>query len=198
MSKIVWDNRFQKSNGTHSKYDGWLDKHTELLKAFKDNMILDLGSGSGNDAEFLSGIGMNVCCLDFSLSALRCARNRKIGNLILGDIRSIPFANGTIGIAIADLSLHYFQDKKLKEIGNRIKETIQPGGYLLLRVNSINDIQFGANGEHLNVVDGMEKYYFTPDLLRMCFDMFSFEDVIEYTTDCYEKPKEVVEAKLRK
>jgi hypothetical protein len=45
---------------------------------------------------------------------------------------------------IADLSLHYFSWDETKKIVNEIKRVLKEDGFLLVRVNSVNDTNYGA------------------------------------------------------
>ncbi|OOM76109.1 hypothetical protein CLPUN_28330 [Clostridium puniceum] len=45
---------------------------------------------------------------------------------------------------LADLSLHYFDNRTTKNIVKEIRRVLKPEGCLIGRVNSINDFNFGA------------------------------------------------------
>ena len=52
------------------------------------------------------------------------------------------FEDESIEVIIADLSLHYFNDETTKNIVKEIKRVLKCNGYLIARVNSVNDSNF--------------------------------------------------------
>jgi SAM-dependent methyltransferase len=58
--------------------------------------------------------------------------------------KTLPFKDESIGLIIADLSLHYFDNETTKNIVNEIRRVLKHNGCLIGRVNSINDFNFGA------------------------------------------------------
>ena len=71
-----------------------------------------------------------------------------------------------MNLVIADLSLHYFKKRKTIEIIKEIKRVLKADGYLIGRVNSIKDINYGANtGEEVE-----KHYYLTKDGYKRFFD----------------------------
>jgi ubiquinone/menaquinone biosynthesis C-methylase UbiE len=58
--------------------------------------------------------------------------------------KKLPFEDASISVIIADLSLHYFNAVTTKSIIKEIKRVLKPNGYLIGRVNSVNDINCGA------------------------------------------------------
>ena len=56
----------------------------------------------------------------------------------------LPFEDNLTDIIISDLSLHYFTEQKTFEILDEIKRVLSPNGLLFFRVNSINDVNYGA------------------------------------------------------
>lgn len=81
-------------------------------------------------------------------------------------------------IVIADLSLHYFSDEKTKEILQDIKRILILEGYLLIRINTITDINHGAGKgteiEHhfYKTEDGMFKRFFDEEDIKTIFSDF--------------------------
>ncbi len=75
-----------------------------------------------------------------------------------------PDVQGT-GVIIASLSLHYFAWSETVALFSRIRQTLGPGGLFVCRLNSTQDINFGAAG-HPEIepnffrVDGQPKRFF--------------------------------------
>lgn len=128
------------------KYDDWL----ELFWEYIDNCetpIIDLGCGSGNDTLYLAEKGKMVIPCDYSQNAIKnIYRNfPEIKRAECFDMtKGLVFEDNFTDIIICDLSLHYFTEQKTFQILNEMKRVLKPGGMLLLRVNSIKDVNHGA------------------------------------------------------
>lgn len=185
------------------KYN-WLKKYSSIIEKC-ETTILDLGCGVGNDTLYFTEKGYNVISCDYSKVALdKLKQEIPNAKTMLIDIsKKLPFEDNLFDLIIADLSLHYFDDKTTKSIMLEIKRILKNGGYLLARVNSINDINYGAGqGEKLE-----EKFYFVGGYNKRFFDI---EDVNKYFSLIgkvnssendmirYTKPKKIIEIFVKK
>lgn len=114
-----------------------------LLEAIEDDVATycDLGVGPGVIlADVLSwragwvGYGMDISrsCLAYSLALLSARRVRPPEALLMGDIRSIPFAAGSVCVVTAVEVLEHTPDP-----ANAVQEIVRvlrPGGYALLGI----------------------------------------------------------------
>ena len=139
-------------NETHKKYytgkiiyDNWLDDYKQILSKIKTS-VLDLGCGTGNDTLYLVERGFKVIACDYSETALDKIRKElnKIETRLVDISEKLPFGDNCFDLIIADLSLHYFDEKTTKNIMKEIKRVLKPKGHLLARVNSIEDVNHGA------------------------------------------------------
>lgn len=99
-------------------YDNWLDTYQDILTTNKDSLILDLGCGIGADTLYLIKKGFKVLSCDFSTSAL-ASINKFIPESktqYLNMLETFPFNDNEFSLIIADLSLHYFDEEKTKNI----------------------------------------------------------------------------------
>ena len=110
----------------------------------------------------------------------------------------LPFPDNFFSVIIADLCLHYFTEKKTKEIMHEIKRILKTNGVLLARVNSTQDTNYGA-GQGQKIEDS---YYFFEGINKRFFDIQEAEKffgIIGETqvkeTDMlrYSNPKKVIE-----
>lgn len=177
-NKQHWDTIFKSKKETKPTYDLWLDKYRHILEKSKDQHIIDLGCGAGGDSLYLSERGYSVIACDYSNEALN------IVNKFLPDIKiiqmdiskTLPFEDESIQIIIADLSLHYFNNETTKSIVEEIKRVLKTNGYLIGRVNSINDINYGAeNGEEIE-----KNFYLTEEGYKRFFNK---EDIHNYFSE---------------
>ena len=210
------DNWFVKMRNNWSKrrrgvpvYDLRLDKYKDILNKNGNNEILDLGCGIGADTLYLIERGYTVLSCDFANDALLNIKNNIPNSRTLYlDMRdNFPFENNSYSLVIADLSLHYFDNKTTIHIMNEIKRILKPNGILLARVASINDFNYGAG-----VWKELEKnFYFEGDYTKRFFD---YDDINKYfgiignikaketemtrNENEYRKIKQLYEIKVRK
>lgn len=76
-----------------------------------DDRILDLACGPGRHAAELERLGGRVVGFDLSRAMLRRARERTHARLVRGDMRSLPFRDGSFALAVnLFTSFGYFLD----------------------------------------------------------------------------------------
>ena len=179
-NKQYWNNIYESKKEKKPIYDLWLDNYKYILDKSKEQSIIDLGCGAGGDSLYLMERGYKVIACDDSEEAL-CIINKylPIVEAMKIDIsKTLPFEDESIEVIIADLSLHYFNDDTTKIIVKEIKRVLKSNGYLIARVNSVNDINYGAgSGEEIE-----KNFYLTQSGHKRFFDR---ED-IEYYFGEYE------------
>lgn len=191
-----WNSQFEKNTSSKPKYDLWLDKYSDILKQSTDTHIIDLGCGMGGDSLYLSERGYKVISCDISDIALEKVKGTVPGSqtMAVNMLEGLPFGNSTAKIIVTDLSLHYFYWKDTIKIVDEIKRVLIPGGYLLGRVNSTKDINYGAGqGEIIEknyyMVEGNMKRFFDKEQIEKLFSGWEFRHVSEYQMDRYKYPK---------
>lgn len=182
-----WNNLYTNCNKNEIKIDNWLEKFEDIIKDCL-TPIIDLGCGTGNDTLWLIEKGKKVISCDQSINAINNIKSNfpeiydtKCFNML----NEFPFESSSCELIIADLCLHYFRENDTFKIINEIKRILAPNGNLILRVNSINDVNYGAGkGEEV------EKHlYLTEDnRLKRFFDekdiLYFFKDFsIEYNQE---------------
>ena len=132
-----WDKRHMKFENVPVSYDNWLDDYSDTINMCKTK-VLDLGSGTGNDTLYLVEKGLNVIASDYSdVSLALIKKNIPQAEVMKVDIsKPMPFDDDSFDLVVADLCLHYFDDKTTKEIMREIKRVLTPKGHLIARVNS--------------------------------------------------------------
>lgn len=187
--------------------DDWLERWISALRSVSVNPnLLELGCGDGRDTQALLDAGLErLTALDLSGSAVaRCqARSSSLACLV-HDLRDpLPFANGRYDAVVASLSLHYFPWSATQAIAAEISRVLVPGGLLLCRVNSTNDVQYGATGfpelDHhfYQVGEGTKRFFDRADLAALFRDGWTWVSAEERRIDRYQQPKMVWELVLR-
>lgn len=116
--------------------------------------------------------------------------------------KTFPFEDGSVEVIIADLSLHYFNGETTKNIVKEIKRVLKTNRYMIGRVNSINDLNYGAgSGEEIekNFYLTKEGYkrFFSEDVIRNYFKEFSIEVCEEKSVMKYGNDKRAFEFVIR-
>ena len=202
--KDFWDNAQATYSTNGEEYSSWLDKYAEKFSRC-GTKVLDLGCGIGYDSDYLTRKGLEVVACDFSEVALRRLKERvPSAKTILLDIsETLPFEDKSFDLIVADLSLHYFDEKTTEKIMKEIKRILSPSGCLLARVNSIYDVNHGAgNGEKIEdnyyFVGGYNKRFFTIEDAQRFFSIIGKVKATEENMSRYNKPKMVIEIEVEK
>ena len=202
-----WDKLYEKYRNDDVVSDNWLWVFNQIIND-SYGPVIDLGCGSGNDIMYLLGKGKKVIACDGSKNAILNVKNNypQIKDVVCFDmLDGFPFSNNMTDLIIADLSLHYFKREDTINILKEIKRLLVNNGHMLLRVNSINDINYGAGvgkevEHHLYMTkDGRYKRFFDYNDLFEFFNLFDIKYIREETTKRYrlEKKAFVVDVKNR-
>lgn len=113
--------------------------------------------------------------------------------------KSLPFANASIDVIVASLSLHYFTWAVTAQIASELKQCLKTDGVLLARFNSNHDVNFGAATTetpiepNLYFLGTMTKRFFDEEAVRTFLQGWDIQFLEENTIHRYEKPKSVWE-----
>ena len=189
----------------------WLDTWLpEVLAEAAQRPILELGCGACVDTAYLESRGMCVVAGDLNTRRLAvCMRKLRCASLLGLDLRApLPFASNGFAVVVASLCLHYFTWSDTRHAVQEIRRCLIDGGLLLCRLNSTQDVYFGAVGHPaINPasegayyqVGGRPKRFFDEASVRALFtDGWRFESLEEQTINRYERPKVIWTAALRK
>ncbi len=202
--KDYWNETHKKFSSGKIVYDNWLDDYKDVLNKCKTK-VLDLGCGTGNDTLYLTEKGFGVIACDYSDVAIEKI-NKEFNNIetkIVDISKCLPFEDNSFDLIIADLSLHYFDENTTKNIMREIKRILTPNGYLIARVNSVEDINHGAGQgkkleENFYYVEGYNKRFFTIQDAVKFFSIIGDTKVKEADMLRYSKPKKVFEILVQK
>ena len=205
-SHSYWNNHHKSYDRATIVYDDWLVEFDDLIMSAK-NPILDLGCGSGNDTLYLVEKGKRVISCDQSENAIQNIRKNfpeitdaKCFNMLDG----LPFEDASFEVIIADLCLHYFTKKDTDFILFEIRRILIPGGHLIFRVNSVNDVNHGAGKgpeiePHVFETESKElkRFFDEADIRSFCKDVeIKFRKEAVMTR--YEKPKPLFRVCVKK
>ena len=194
--------------------DAWLERWLPLVaERAGTDPVLELGCGTGPDSAVLASAGLRVIGIELSSESVAAARARVPHGVEFhcGDFRAAPFplpagdAEGSVGAVVASLSLHYFAWDETVALARRIHDVLRPGGVLLCRLNSVNDLHHGASGpppegeDSFYLVDGVPKRFFDRGAVERLFAKgWRMLHLEELTVHRYEQPKVLWEAVLER
>jgi SAM-dependent methyltransferase len=183
------------------KNDPWLEKWLVLIQEKSaSGLVLELGCGHGWDTIDLLSIGCHVIATDISAENLaECVISVPGAMCIQMDHgKPFPFADHSLSMILASLSLHYFSWDITLQIASELKRCIRDDGLLLARFNSTNDFQFGADSTleiepHFYQVGTGTKRFFDEASARLLLKEWDIQFLQESVIYRYEKPKYVWE-----
>jgi len=191
--------------------DRWLERWLPLLiERVGDDPVLELGCAAGRDSATLVDAGLRVVAIELLSEAVKLARARGLrgAQFHCQDFRDpFPLPDGAmVGAVLASLSLHYFEWDATLELVRRIHRVLRPGGVLLCRLNSVNDLHYGGRGpssvtgrdeDGFYLFDGFPKRFFDRAAVERLFaDGWRMRHLEEVTIDRYAHPKVAWEAVL--
>ena len=179
---------------TADESDPWLERHLPTLAG---RSVFEIGCGGGRDTRALVDVAGRVVALDISANSIERARTvAPAAEFHCQDLRA-PWPASAAGVdaVVASLSLHYFAWDETVALVDRIGRTLVAHGVLLCRLNSTNDIHYGARGHpemepNYYAVDGQPKRFFDRAAIDALFaEGWNLRDVEERTVMRYTYPK---------
>ena len=206
MSLKQWEDIYQNVESIELKESNWLDQYTEIFSESPRKPIIDLGCGSGAESIYLINGGYDVISCDFSKTILDklTSLDSRIITKCFNIENGLPFKDSAAHIILASLSLHYFSWKSTEKILKEIKRVLDIDGYLICRLNSINDINHGA-GSGIEIennyyeIGGNRKRFFDESSIENLFSDWKIVDRKECNIRRFMRPKkawEIVVTKL--
>ncbi len=195
------------SNGRRLRmlHDPWLDRWLPLVARHAgEKPVLEIGCGHGDDTAVLARAGLRVVAFDLSRIAVAAAKARVPSAIIECRDTRLPFplpAQGA-GVVVASLSLHYFPWTETVSVVQRVREVLSPAGLLLCRLNSKEDLNFGATGypeiePDFYLVNGEPKRFFDrASVQRLFVNGWKLISQEHFVTRKYVKPKALWEVIL--
>jgi ubiquinone/menaquinone biosynthesis C-methylase UbiE len=137
--RAVWDS-------IAKGWTGWRNKERKDIVRFsndwKPGKILDIGCGNGRNLLYFAKRGFEVYGLDFSKEMVEQAKEMfkknkieiKEKQLIVADMRNIPFENENFDYVISVASLHHLPKKDHQEAIEEIKRVLKRNGECIISV----------------------------------------------------------------
>lgn len=173
--KKLWTNFWQNSkittvNNFAKKSFSEIKKHNEF------KTLLDLGCGTGQDANYFANKGLHVTAVDFSASGIQLIPKHPNLKIINQDIQNINFTNNSFDVIYSHLSLHYFDNQTTTQIFNKLHSILSPGGLIFIKCKSTDDKLYGI-GEKLEsdifCINDHVRHFFSKNYMKEKIAKFS-------------------------
>jgi SAM-dependent methyltransferase len=168
----LWAETYGESPAPAARTSAFVEACLQVLPPASH--ILELGCGTGVDAEAFANAGHTVIATDFvpAVIATAQARDALIPELTFREMRidrPFPFADAEFDAVYAHLTLHYYTHAKTREIVTEIHRVLKPGGLILFACKSPADPAWGRGTEvEPNLFDfhGKVRHFFTEEYAR--------------------------------
>lgn len=176
----------------------WLAQWSDELTGAR---VLELGCGSGIDSQQLVNMAADLVASDLKLPVFDDPR---ITSLALDLRQPFRLSEQSFDLVVASLCLHYFDWPTTQAVVTQIHRVLKPKGSVIVRVNSRQDVHFGAEGfpqlePGLYQVRGRSKRFFTEqDLHNLFARHWQISHVSHHCIDRYDKPKYLWQLKAEK
>ncbi|MBN1696664.1 MAG: class I SAM-dependent methyltransferase [Spirochaetales bacterium] len=201
-SKRKWNNYYKTHSPDTINFDSWLEQYEAYFRPGTE--VLEVGCGYGFHTEYLVSKGCHVCATDFSKTVLNRLKKRVPGAAAgyLDLSKRIRFPGDSFDAVIADLCLHYFDDRTTRHILTAFRKILRARGRLFCRLNSIYDLNHGAGqGEEIESNyyrhNGIHKRFFSKASINDYFKEWEIESIANYDLHRHEKTKNIYEVICR-
>ena len=184
MTLKAWEEEYAKSNPV------W--KGPPLYESpFPPGLdILELGCGNGKNIPALLKTASSVTAVDFSRNAVQLSREQFTDeniSVIEADVCCLPFEDEKFDAVCSIHILEHLSEKDRTQSRNEICRVLKPGGFLAVRVFSIDDMRFGKGVEveknTFSRGNGINYHYYTNNELESIFDQLKLISMEELRSE---------------
>jgi len=137
----------------------------------------DIGCGTGRLAPYLVSQGLSPHGVDLSPEMVRIARRDHPDHpWQVADLRSLPFADGSLDGAVAWYSLMYLAPEHRRSAFGELARVVKPGG-LVATAFKLGDDSLRRGGASLDLGIGFDIYWLSRHEMERCFTEAGFEVV---------------------
>ena len=110
-------------------------KDIKPLKRFatKENRILDIGCGNGRLYQLFDDLSTRFTGIDISETLINIAKEKySEATFIVGDMRKLPFEDGSFDIAYSIAAVHHLPPEGQQEVLQEVSRVLVPGGLFVM------------------------------------------------------------------
>lgn len=154
------------------------------LRISHDGTVLDLGCGPGHLAAYLAAQGVSLVGVDLSPGMAAAAQLRHPHlSFHVGDMRSLPFADGSLAGIAAFYSIIHIGRDEIPAVLAEQRRLLRPGGVLLLAFHAGNRIEHFD--EFLGEAVSLDFVFFTRAEMENQLHAAGFEPIWSRQRDPY-------------
>lgn len=168
---------FSNSDDFESKIEGYRHEFKTLMPEDKQAKILDLGCGSGYLVYFFIKEGYkNITGIDNSIEQVEFANSQQLPVIRAEALDFLKTNQGFDVILLTDL-IEHFQKNEIVELLKVIYESLNPGGYAIIRTGNASCI-YGTTMRYIDFTHeiGFTEKSFRQILLAIGFDRVFIDD----------------------
>jgi SAM-dependent methyltransferase len=98
--------------------------------------VIDLGCGAGHELALFRRRGVDAIGLDYSRAMAFLAHDHSGAPVVVGDLRRLPFADGTFDGAWAAASLLHLRGEEVKTALDEARRILRPDGFFFTSVKA--------------------------------------------------------------
>lgn len=185
--KPIWDKKH--GAGDHEELRYIPSPLAELAepKFPRNSKILELGCGVGRDAVFFEQKGHRVLATDVSDVVIEQNKEKfpdsKVEFEVLDIQEPLPYSPASFDVVYSNLALHYYSDKKTKEIIREISKVLRFGGVFAFACKSYDALRESGTEVEKNIFVsplGVTVHLFSEDYAKsLLTDLFDIEHLDE-------------------
>ena len=155
----------------------------DFLKDKPAKTLLDVACGNGRDMAFFRSKGLRVTGIDGSEVAIGFCKKKNL-NATLHDLENpLNLPANSFDVVYSHLGLHYFSDRRIRELFEELKNALKPGGFFCFRCRSTKDTKY-IDGERVKenfyMKDSHPMHLFSSDYIDELLQGFSILKKGEY------------------
>lgn len=182
-----YDDRMRKTKRLY--YDGTLSRVVDKASVKEGDLVLDIGTGTGNLAARFLARGCKVIGIDPSARLLQMTKDKvtewkgHFQTLRCEDsFLSIPFGEQTFDVVASTFSIHHISDDEKRLSVKEMKRVLRPGGRVV-----IGDVMFKDTADKIRALtkypDMDDEYQPTLDTFPIMFEDGGFIVEVEQLAD---------------
>lgn len=109
-----------------NRYAGGIGMYRSMVKRFAPRSIVDLGAGTCDQLESLSGVPLRVG-MDFNLAHLAYLRDGSRVHRVVGDAHRLPFRDGAVDLVTSSHFFHHFSPDENRDLLRESLRVVRKG-----------------------------------------------------------------------
>lgn len=109
-----------------NKFAGGIGMYQSMARRFSPRSILDLGAGTCDQLESLSGVPLRIG-MDFNLTHLAYLRDGSRVHRVVGDAHRLPFRDGAVDLVTSSHFFHHFSPDENRDILRESLRVVRKG-----------------------------------------------------------------------